>query len=256
MGFGKRTVLPGWKAMLTPAGQVSRPAVKSRVNSALGVAAGCVAHPPRLAEDRQVRAAVADEGGGQVGPVDVQLGQRQPSGVQVGGDAAGDARLRLVGGGDARRDDQAGVQVAQHVPLVAVEAHRAGLTAVAHVAVFDADPPVAGHAAAQRRRRAGGIHVLVPDLAGHLQQAWRGVAARRGGDEPFHPLQQAQHLDQRLIPRRRDRPSPCPARPSGSRRPAAALLPVRPVRRFQRPAPTPARPRSHPGPCAGRVPSS
>jgi hypothetical protein len=33
--FGKRTVLPGWKGMATPAGQVSCPAAKSRANSVL-----------------------------------------------------------------------------------------------------------------------------------------------------------------------------------------------------------------------------
>jgi hypothetical protein len=32
MSFGKRTVLPCWNGMLTPAGQVSWPAAKSRVN--------------------------------------------------------------------------------------------------------------------------------------------------------------------------------------------------------------------------------
>ena len=48
--------------MATPAGQVSCPASKSMLNWVLGVAAAGVADPPGLAEDRQVRAAVADQG--------------------------------------------------------------------------------------------------------------------------------------------------------------------------------------------------
>ena len=64
----------------------------------LGEPAAGVAYPPGLAEDRQVRAAVADQGRGQVGPVDVQLGQVPPGSVQVGYDIAGDLASGALAG--------------------------------------------------------------------------------------------------------------------------------------------------------------
>jgi DNA-binding transcriptional MocR family regulator len=67
------------------------------------------------------RAAVADQVRGQVGAVDMQLGQGLLGDGQVGGDVAGDGSLRHVGRRDPDRGYQAGVLVAQHVPLVAVE---------------------------------------------------------------------------------------------------------------------------------------
>jgi hypothetical protein len=54
------------------AGQLPGGEVESEL--VLGEPAAGVADPPGLAEDRQVRAAVADQRRGQVGPVDVQLG--------------------------------------------------------------------------------------------------------------------------------------------------------------------------------------
>ena len=63
----------------------------------LGEPAAGVADPPGLAEDGQVRPAVADQGRRQVGPVDVQLGQPPPGRFQVGCDGVGDAGLRRVG---------------------------------------------------------------------------------------------------------------------------------------------------------------
>ena len=101
-------VLPGSNGMATPAGQVSCPALKSRVNWSLANRPEAFGDPPGLAEDHQVRAAVADQGRGQVGPVDMQLGQGPPGCVQVGGDIAGDAGLRRVGRGDPDRGDQPG----------------------------------------------------------------------------------------------------------------------------------------------------
>ena len=67
-------------------------------------------------------------------------------------------------------------------------------------AVLDADPPVFGHPAAQRRRRAGQVHVLVADLPGGRHRRGRGLVAGLPGDERVHLVQQAQHLGQGLIP--------------------------------------------------------
>jgi hypothetical protein len=57
----------------------------------LGEPAGGVAHLPGLAEDGQVAAAVADQGRGQAGPVEVPPGR-----LQVRGDVTGDGRLGLI----------------------------------------------------------------------------------------------------------------------------------------------------------------
>jgi hypothetical protein len=89
------------------------------------------------------------------------------------------------------------------VPLVAVEQDRPGLAAVAHLGVFHADPPIAGHAAAQRRRRAGQVHVLVADLAGGRDRRGRGLIASPAGHERLDLIEQPQHLSQALIPCRR-----------------------------------------------------
>ena len=62
-----------------------------------------------------------------------------------------------------------------------------------HLAVFDADPPVPGHAAAQRRRRAGQIHILVADLAGGGHRRSCSLVAGLPGEERLHPRQQAQY---------------------------------------------------------------
>ena len=245
--------------MATPAGQVSCPAAKSRVTLVLGEPAAGVADPPGLAEDGQVRSAVADQGRGQVGPVDVQLGQAHPGGLQVGLDVVGDAGLGHVGRGDPDRGYQTGVQVPQHMPLVAVEQHRAGLAAVPHLGVFDADPPVFGDPAAQRRRWPGQVYVLVTDLAGGCHRRW--PPPRRSLPCPATKASTVS-----------SRPSTPASAPSRAPRGATAVpvkgrlqagggqVPARqpaPRRwRFLRPAPAPAAPRSRPGPYAGRVPSS
>ena len=98
------------------------------------------------------------------------------------------------------------------MPLIAVEQDRAGLAPVPHLGVFDADPPVFGHPAAQRRRRAGAVHVLVTDLAGGRHRSGRRLVAGLAGDEGFHPLQQAQHLGQRPVPGARVIPVPVQGR--------------------------------------------
>src|SRR5262249_5727136 len=72
--LGNCTLLPGSNAIATPLGQVRRPVSKSRANSVLVNRPVGVAHLPRLAEHGEVLVAVADQGRGQVGPVDVQLG--------------------------------------------------------------------------------------------------------------------------------------------------------------------------------------
>ena len=97
---GKRTVLPGSNGMLTPAGQVSCPAAKPRVNWSL-------ANRPQALRTRQALQKMARSGprsrtsaGGRVQlQVDVQLGQVPPGSLQVGYDIAGDAGLRRVGPG-------------------------------------------------------------------------------------------------------------------------------------------------------------
>jgi hypothetical protein len=82
--------LAGLEADAHPGGAGQLPGGEVDGELTLEEPAGGVAHPPGLAEDRQVRLAVADERKRQVGPVDVQLGQAQPGGVQVGGDATDD----------------------------------------------------------------------------------------------------------------------------------------------------------------------
>jgi hypothetical protein len=178
--------LAGTEPDADPGGAGQLPGGEVDGELALGVAAAGIADPPGLAEDRQVRPAVADQGQGQVGPVDVQLGQGPPGGVEVGGDVAADAGLRRVGGGDAHRGHQTGIQVSQHVPLVAVEQHRAGLAAMAHLAVLDADAPVFSHPAAQRRHGAGGVHVLLAHLAGDRHHRGRSLVTSPAGNECFH----------------------------------------------------------------------
>src|SRR5215211_8519933 len=54
----------------------------------------------------------------------------------------GDRRLRDVGRRHPDRPDQLMIQVAQHMPLVAVHPDAAGLAAVAHLRIVDRDPPV------------------------------------------------------------------------------------------------------------------
>jgi hypothetical protein len=71
---------------------------------------------------------------------------------------------------------------------------------VPHVAVLDADPPVAGHPAAQRRRRAGQVHILVADLAGHLHSPGRGLVPVMVGHEGSDPIEEPRYLGQGRIP--------------------------------------------------------
>jgi hypothetical protein len=66
-------------------------------------------------------------------------------GGQVSGDGVGHLGLGRVGRGDTHGDDQIGVQIGQDVAFVAVDQGGAGLAAVPHVRVLDADPPVPGH---------------------------------------------------------------------------------------------------------------
>jgi hypothetical protein len=71
---------------------------------------------------------------------------------------------------------------------------------VAHLADFDADAPVFGHPAAQRRRRAGQVHVLVADLAGDGHRRSRRRVPELAGGERLYLVQQPQDLSQRLVP--------------------------------------------------------
>jgi len=74
---------------------------------------------------------------------------------------------------------------------------------VPHLAVFDADPPVFGHPAAQRRRRPAEVCVLVADLAGDRHRGSRGPGALLAGGECLDPVQETQHLGQGLARGRR-----------------------------------------------------
>ena len=75
----------------------------------------------------------------------------------------------------------------------------ARIAAVPHVAVLDADPPVFGYSIAQRRCRAGQVHVLVADLPGGRHRRGCGLLAGRGGNKRLHKIK-AQHLGQSLVP--------------------------------------------------------
>ena len=131
------------------------------------------------------------------------------------------------------------VRVTQRVPLVPVNQHRAGLAAVPHVAVLHAHPPVPGHPAAQRRHRAGAVHVLVAHLPGDRHRRGRGrLPGPSQGNERPDLIQQAQHPGQRRIPAA-DVPRPFPARlQAGGRLRRHPASPPR--QRCRRPAPAPA----------------
>ena len=77
-----------------------------------------------------------------------------------------------------------------------------------HLAVLDADPPVPGHPAAQRRRHPGQVHVLVADLAGDSGRCLRGLRAGLPGQERLHLRQQAQYLGEGRVPGGRVVPVP------------------------------------------------
>jgi hypothetical protein len=79
---------------------------------------------------------------------------------------------------------------------------------VPHLAVPGADPAVFGDPAAQRRRRARQVDVLAADLAGGRDRVRRGLTAGLPGDERLHPVQQAQHRRQGLVPGGRVVPVP------------------------------------------------
>ena len=160
-----------------------------------------------------------------------------------------------LAGGDAHGRDQAGVQVAQHVPLVAVEQHRAGLAPVAHLGVLDADPPVFGHPAAQRRRRPGAVHVLVAHLAGDRHRCGRGLVtdwpATKASTRSSKPSTWARARSRAAGSSQSRSSAAFRLEAASGGTPACAA-----TTRSLRPAPAPAGPRSRPGPCAGRVPSS
>ena len=76
--FRETDSLAGLERHDHPGGAGQLPGSEVEGELVLGEPAAGVAHPPGLAVDHQVRAAVADQGRGQVGPVDVQLGQVPP----------------------------------------------------------------------------------------------------------------------------------------------------------------------------------
>ena len=165
-----------------------------------------VADRERLAEDLQVGVTVTDQAAGQIGPVDVELAEGDLLGVQVGGDLGGDLGLCDVGGGHADRTDQLGVQVGQHVALVAVDPDALGLAAVAHLGILDRDPPILGHPLADPHHPIGADHgVLVADLPGRGQPPGhdRVLLTAKLGGQPFHPADRGQHHPQRLLQRSR-----------------------------------------------------
>jgi hypothetical protein len=96
-----------------------------------------VADRERLAEDLQVGVAVADQAARQLRPIDVELAKRGLLSVQVRGDLVGDLGLWEIRGGHPDGTDQLGVQVTEHMALVAVDALAAGLAAMAHLWVGD-----------------------------------------------------------------------------------------------------------------------
>src|SRR5207342_2112662 len=108
---GEADGLAGLERHGCPGGAGQLPGAEVEGELVLGEPAAGVAHSPGLAEYGQVRAAVADQGRGQVGPVDVQLGQVPACCVQVSGDGVGDTGFGQVGRCDPHGRDQPGVQV-------------------------------------------------------------------------------------------------------------------------------------------------
>ena len=136
---------------------------------------------------------------------------------------------------------QAGVQVTQDMPFIAIHAHAATLAPMAHLGIFDTDAPILGDAFAQVGRASGSrLHILLLHEASPLpgsaapedRHCLRGV---RPASVPRHPVRSARVSRPALAPA--GRPNPGRGRPSNSSHPAEALpLPTRPP-----PAPAQAR---------------
>ena len=134
--------------------------------------------------------------------------------------------------------DQPGVQVPQHVPLVPVEQHRAGLAPVPHLRVLHADPPVFGNP----RRSAGARPVrsmswsrtcraVVPAAAAASSPACPATNASTRSSGPSTSAS----ASSRAAGSSQSASSP----PSSWRLPAAAPWPGWPSRRSRRPGPHP-----------------
>lgn len=61
---------------------------------------------------------------------------------------------------------------------------------VSHLGVLDANPPVFGHPAAQRRRRPGQVHILIADLTRCCHRGSGRPVAGLASHERLHPVQQ------------------------------------------------------------------
>ena len=169
---------------------------------------GAFSHRPGLAENLQLRTALADQDARQVSPVNVQLLERDPLLLEIALDPFCDACLRSVGRCDADRDYQFRVEIAHHVAFVAVHTHAAALASVTHLGVFQADPTVFGHTFCERRRSGLiGRHILFEHLLRRFQAVRHDRFFRdqfRMGRQPLlDSLQRPDHLPQGLLARGR-----------------------------------------------------
>ena len=130
-----------------------------------------------------------DQRTGQIRPVDVQFLQRALLRRQVDGDRVCHAGLRHVGWGDADRNNQPTIQVAQHVALVPIDQQTPTLTAMAHLRLFDTHAPIFGDAVPQGGGPIGSCgEVLGAHLLRHCQTgdgAGGGVLLEGLGVEPL-----------------------------------------------------------------------
>src|SRR5258708_874849 len=111
---------------------------------AFGEQAGSMgALAPRLGEHGAARGEdVVDDGAVYVGAIDMQLDESKPLALDILGDGHGAQLLGAIGGRHSAGDDRGEVQVARDVLLVAIEALRAALAPVTHLAVAHRDTPV------------------------------------------------------------------------------------------------------------------
>ena len=127
-----------------PGGAGDRLGAQVDLEVALGEQAGSVcALSPRFGEHDSARGKdLIDTGTVDVGAVDMQLDETKSLPLDVLGDGHGAQLLGLIRRGHGAGDDGRELQVTRDVLLVAVEALRAALAPVTHLAVVHGDAPV------------------------------------------------------------------------------------------------------------------
>ena len=173
------TVSPGSKDSTSPAGQVIVLARKSILKSPLVKRPGrCAQRPHGLANTVPPRGEhVIDDGAVDVGAIDMKLDEPKPLALDVLDDGHGALLLGPIGGRHGASDDRREVQVAGDVLLVAIEALRAALASVPHLAVADRDTSVGSDAFTDA---SPAFRAVFQVLCAHLARSRRctGAAAR------------------------------------------------------------------------------